>query len=300
MRRRDSRTARWSRFGCDVLRQHRAADVHGEHETQRARSRSGSRSDPQRGPASATTIASAHEAEHHRRPRRRAPAPSASERGRPAARQPDAPAAAEPGGEAERQRRGPARGTGAAARRRSWDPHHQRAADEQLERQRGQPEQRAAAGWPPRTGCSASPGSASSRAGRSGGRCGSAPRCRARGSSGRRSCRRSRGAAARRSGPAAARSGTRRARGRSGSAPRRWCRRRWCRPGSRTRRPWPRRSAGSISPLLFSPSVRSSTTFDLSGARRSRLTAVARPLPIAVPSSRLPILRSITACSTTG
>ena len=56
---------------------------------------------------------------------------------------------------------------------------------------------------------------------------------------------------------------------------------------------------GSIRPLLFSPSVSSRTTFDLSGARRRRFTAVARPLPIAVPSSRLPIRRSITACSTT-
>ena len=57
---------------------------------------------------------------------------------------------------------------------------------------------------------------------------------------------------------------------------------------------------GSMRPLLFSPSVRSRTTFDWSGARRSRFTAMASPLPMAVPSSRLPILRSITACSTTG
>ncbi len=56
---------------------------------------------------------------------------------------------------------------------------------------------------------------------------------------------------------------------------------------------------GSIVPRLFTPSVRSSTTFDFPSACRSRLTAVASPLPMAVPSSSMPIRSSLTARSST-
>jgi len=50
---------------------------------------------------------------------------------------------------------------------------------------------------------------------------------------------------------------------------------------------------------LFTPSVSSTITLLLPGARRSRFAAVAIPVPIAVPSSSIPMRRPLSACSST-
>ena len=43
-----------------------------------------------------------------------------------------------------------------------------------------------------------------------------------------------------------------------------------------------------MSPLLFSPSVSSTTIFDFASESRSTLSPVASPVPIAVPPERTP------------
>ena len=46
-------------------------------------------------------------------------------------------------------------------------------------------------------------------------------------------------------------------------------------------------------PLLFSPSVSSTTTFDLDGSLRSRFAHIAMAEPIAVPSSIVPVFHAL-------
>ena len=54
-------------------------------------------------------------------------------------------------------------------------------------------------------------------------------------------------------------------------------------------------SSGVMSPLLFSPSVRRITTFDLASESRNTLIPVASPVPIAVPPARAPVSTGATS-----
>lgn len=68
------------------------------------------------------------------------------------------------------------------------------------------------------------------------------------------------------------------------------CRRRSCRHGCRAFGRYRAAVSGAICPLLLTPSVSRITTLLLAELSRSRLTAVPSPLPIAVPSSMMPLL----------
>ena len=141
---------------------------------------------PERGPASPTTASSAAtpSTAGAQPPRARA---SPAERGRPSSRQLDASAARQPGRAPEGHRQHRGEEAAPAGRRRSWDPHHERASRAAAPARARRAPAGSGAGWSRRSGCSGSPGSASSPARRSGGRCGSAPRCPWPGSSVHRS-----------------------------------------------------------------------------------------------------------------